>query len=215
MVQQRWFKRQAVASSILTCRGRRPRIFVLNRGNPFFCAKKYAETTIVYETVRVDKMKKDGSGWRVVNKKQDKEKGSKYFYLKIQLTMKMKKANMCERMWRHLPYTCSVKKMTEPILVVVKSCKTYDGGRDSNGNPYKEGGRNGDNSGAPPTALCDHYKKYFPKGHQMNIGMPDFKAMPDFKGSVSGNFKGFTKPAPSVPHVAAIEAALKAFVSMK
>merc|ERR1712166_1114156 len=171
----------------------------------FFCAKAYALTTTVYDKIRVDKMKKDG-----------KRKGkSKYFYLQIQLTMKMKKANMCERMWRHLPYTCSVQKMTEPILVVVKSCKTYDGGRDSKGNPYKEGGRNGDNSGAPPNALCDHYKKYFPKGHQMNIGMPDFKAIPDFKGSVSGSWKGFTNPAPSIPHVAAIEAALKGFLSTK
>merc|ERR1712166_24087 len=34
--------------------------FCVEQGQPFFCAKKYAETTTVYETVRVDKMKKNG-----------------------------------------------------------------------------------------------------------------------------------------------------------
>merc|ERR1712166_341869 len=160
-----------------------------------------------------DKVNKEGI------KLKSRRRSSRYSTLKIQLTMKMKKANMCERMWRHLPYTCSVKKMTKPIVAVVKGCTTYDGGRHSykarrrwQGKPYRVG--QGDNSGAPPKALCDHYIKYFPKGHQMNIGMPDFKPIPDFKGSVSGSWNKFTIPAPSIPHVAAIEAAVKAFVAM-
>merc|ERR1712166_1444950 len=95
--------------------------FCVEHGEPFFCAKKYAQTTTVYEKVRVDKMKNNG-------KEKKRRNGSKYFTLKISLTMKMGKANMCERMWRHLPYTCSVKKMTEPILVVVEGCEAYTGG---------------------------------------------------------------------------------------
>merc|ERR1712166_356051 len=62
--------------------------FCVELGQPFFCAKKYASTTTVYETIRVDKMKKKGRG---KGKKKDK---SKYFTLKISLTMKMRKANM-------------------------------------------------------------------------------------------------------------------------
>ena len=91
-------------------------------------------------------------------------------------------------------------QITEPIVVVVKGCLAYNGGSRQ------------DNSGPPPKALCDHYKKYFPAGHQMNS---DPKEIPDFTGSVSGKWKGFTRPAPSIPHVATVEAAFKAFVATK
>merc|ERR1712166_647492 len=110
----------------------------------------------------------------------------------------MRKANMCERMWRHLPYTCTVYKITTPVVAVVKGCEAYDGGAPS------------DNSGPPPKALCDHYIEYFPKGHQMNSNT---KAIGDFTDSGSGQWKGFTRPAASIPQVATIEAAAKAFVA--
>merc|ERR1712166_326560 len=166
--------------------------FCVELGDPFFCAKTYAQPTTVWDKIRVDKMKSNG---------KEKNK-SKYFYLEIQLTMKLRKANMCERMWRHLPYTCSVKKMTEPIVVVVKNCKAYDL------NSGKVG--KGDNSGDPPKELCHHYKTHFPAGHQFN---PNPKEIPDFKGSVSiRSWEGFTKPAPAIPHVGAIEAAVKGFL---
>merc|ERR1712166_687550 len=164
----------------------------------FFCAKTYemggpkAKTTIVSERVEVVKLHKTGS------KKGVQDGKGKYFKLKIELKMKMRKANMCERIWRHLPYTCSVKKITTPVEVIVKGCEAYDGGAAS------------DNSGPPPKALCDHYKKSFPAAHQMNAKP---QAMLDFKGSFSGKWKGFTRPAASIPHVATIEAAAKAFVA--
>jgi len=162
----------------------------------FFCAKATTKTTEVYEKVRVDKMKNKGRG---KDKRKDK---SKYFFVKLDVTFSTRKANMCERMWRHLPYTCSVYKVTDPPKVVVKSCSAYDGGSKFH------------NSGPPPKELCDHFKKYYPRGNQQS--QPNPKEIPDFKGSVSiPSWKGFKRSAPTILPVAALEAAGRAFVSMK
>merc|ERR1712166_1329289 len=161
----------------------------------FFCAKKITtKETEVYEKVRVDKMKRDG---------KEKDGKPKYFYLKLGVTFSARKANMCERMWRHLPYTCSVKKITLPIVTRAISCGEYDGGK----------GRKSDNSGAPPKALCDHYKKYYPTGHHM---APNPIAIEDFAGAASlpGKWKGFKRTSPSILLADNIEAAARAFVTM-
>merc|ERR1711935_432513 len=101
---------------------------IAGRGKPFcafeqsfFCAKKInPKETILYEKVRVDKMKEDG---------KEKDGKPKYFYLKLGVKFSARKANMCERMWRPLPYTCSVKKITLPIVTRAISCGEYDGGK--------------------------------------------------------------------------------------
>jgi len=161
--------------------------------------------TIVYETVKVMAVHETGA---LKGAKLNHDQAETYMKLKIQLKSKMRKANMCERMWRHLPYTCSVKKMTEPIEVKVISCQKYK------------------HYGEPPAKLCQHYKDHFPKAHQMNRNPIE---MEDFKGVVSGKtnvdkrkgretmvpWNKFRRPAPTIPHVATIEAAMKAFISMK